>query len=334
METYETLLGRRQALKCLGWAGTGALYALNGGIATSLTLDQAVAGVPPGQRQAATTATFTFLQISDTHVGFAKAANPDPVATLRETVAKIRALPVQPDFLVHTGDISHLAKTEQFDLAQQVLGEIGLPIHFVPGEHDLVDGNDPRPYIARFAPEAKGNGWYSFDVKGVHFVALVNVVQLGSKSMGTLGAEQLAWLKEDLAGFSSSTPIVVLSHFPLWALYPDWGWGTEDGATALALLRRFGSISLATCWPRHRAITRRFPGLLPSCPVTGGRLVSSRTSPAVQPGPMSSPWPRRRKVGQPRCRPDRAAIALPQHGSAARPSAMRRAKAACLPAKQ
>jgi 3',5'-cyclic AMP phosphodiesterase CpdA len=243
METDETLLGRRQALKCLGWAGTGALYALNGGIATSLTLDQAVAGVSSGQRQAATTATFTFLQISDTHVGFAKAANPDPVATLRETVAKIRALPVQPDFLVHTGDISHLAKTEQFDLAQQVLGEIGLPIHFVPGEHDLVDGNDPRPYIARFAPEAKGNGWYSFDVKGVHFVALVNVVQLGSKGMGTLGAEQLAWLKEDLAGLSSSTPIVVLSHFPLWALYPDWGWGTEDGATALAMLRRFGSVT-------------------------------------------------------------------------------------------
>jgi len=243
METDETLLGRRQALKCLGWAGTGALYALNGGIATSLTLDQAVAGVPPGQSQATTTATFTFLQISDTHVGFAKAANPDPVATLRETVAKIRALPVQPDFLVHTGDISHLAKTEQFDLAQQVLGEIGLPIHFVPGEHDLVDGNDPRPFIARFAPEATGDGWYSFDVKGVHFVALVNVVQLGSKGMGTLGAEQLAWLKEDLAGLSSSTPIVVLSHFPLWALYPDWGWGTEDGATALALLRRFGSVT-------------------------------------------------------------------------------------------
>ncbi|GEN98179.1 metallophosphoesterase [Novosphingobium sediminis] len=243
MEIDETLVGRRQAFKCLGWAGTGALYALSGGIATSLTLDQAVAAVPRGQKQAASTAPFAFLQISDTHIGFAKAANPDPVATLRETVAKIRALPVQPDFLVHTGDISHLARPDQFDLAQQVLGEIGLPIHFVPGEHDLVDGNDPRPYIARFAPEAKGNGWYSFDVKGVHFIALVNVVQLGSMGMGTLGADQLAWLKADLAGLSSSTPIVVLSHFPLWALYPEWGWGTEDAATALALLRRFGSVT-------------------------------------------------------------------------------------------
>jgi Icc protein len=243
METEETLLGRRQALKCMGWAGTGALFALSGGIATSLTLEQAIAAVPVVKKPAAATAPFTFLQISDTHIGFAKAANPDPVATLRETVAKIRALPVLPDFLVHTGDISHLAKPEQFDLAQQVLGEIGLPIHFVPGEHDLVDGNDPRPYIARFAPEAKGNGWYSFDVKGVHFVALVNVVQLGSKGMGTLGADQLAWLKEDLAGHSSSTPIVVLSHFPLWALYPDWGWGTDDAAAALALLGRFGSVT-------------------------------------------------------------------------------------------
>ncbi len=243
MVTDSSLLGRRQALKCLGWSGTGALYALSGGIAASLTLDQAIAAVPLGKEPGVATAPFTFLQISDTHIGFAKAANPDPVATLRETVAKVRALPVQPDFVVHTGDISHLAKPEQFDLAQQVLGEIGLPIHFVPGEHDLVDGNDPRPYIARFAPEAKGNGWYSFDVKGVHFVALVNVVQLGSKGMGTLGADQLAWLKADLAGLSSSTPIVVLSHFPLWALYPDWGWGTEDGATALALLGRFGSVT-------------------------------------------------------------------------------------------
>jgi len=243
MENDETLLGRRQALKCLGWAGTGALYALNGGIVTSMTLDQAAAAVTLGRKPAAATAPFTFLQISDTHIGFAKAANPDPVATLRQAVAKIRALPVQPDFVLHTGDISHLARPEQFDLAQQVLGECGLPIHFVPGEHDMVDGNDPRPYIARFAPEAKGNGWYSFNARGVHFVALVNVVQFGSKGMGTLGADQLAWLQGDLAGLSSSTPIVVLSHFPLWALYPDWGWGTEDGATALGLLRRFGSVT-------------------------------------------------------------------------------------------
>lgn len=234
---------RRRALQCLGWAGTGALYTLSGGIAASVTLDQALAKIPRAKAPEVRAKPFTFVQISDTHIGFSKPANPDPIATLRETIAKIKALPTQPDFLVHTGDITHLAKPDQFDQAQQLLSEIGLPIHFVPGEHDMVDGNDPRPYIARFAPQAKGSGWYSFDAQGVHFIALVNVVQLGSKGMGTLGADQLAWLKADLAGKSSSTPIVVLSHFPLWALFPDWGWGTEDGATALALLKRFGSVT-------------------------------------------------------------------------------------------
>jgi hypothetical protein len=235
-------VGRREALQCMGWAGTGALYTLNAGIAMSLTLDQALARPARGGKPA-TVKPFTFLQISDTHIGFSKPANPDPAGTLRDTIAKIKALPVQPDFLVHTGDVTHLAKPEQFDLAQQLLGEIGLPIHFVPGEHDMVDGNDPRPFVNRLAPMAKGHGWYSFDANGVHFIALVNVVQLGNKGMGTLGADQLTWLQADLAARSTSTPIVVLSHFPLWALYPEWGWGTEDGMTALALLRRFGSVT-------------------------------------------------------------------------------------------
>lgn len=234
---------RRKALQCLGWAGTGALYTLSGGVAASLTLDQALAKPYGRSTKPAAVKPFSFVQISDTHIGFSKPANPDPIATLRETIVKIKALPSQPDFLVHTGDITHLAKPDQFEQAQQLLSEIGLPIHFVPGEHDMVDGNDPRPYMARFAPQAKGDGWYSFDAQGVHFIALVNVVQLGSKGMGTLGTDQLAWLKADLAGLSSSTPIVVFSHFPLWALFPDWGWGTEDGNTALALLKRFGSVT-------------------------------------------------------------------------------------------
>lgn len=236
-------IGRREALQCLGWAGTGALYTLSGGVASSLTLDQALAAPAAHGTKAAKVKPFSFLQISDTHIGFSKMANPDPAGTLKETIAKIKALPVQPDFLVHTGDVTHLATPAQFDMAQALLGEIGLPIHFIPGEHDMVDGNDPRPFITRFAPEAKGNGWYSFDANGAHFVALVNVVQLGNKGMGTLGADQLAWLKADLAGQSASTPIVVLSHFPLWALFPDWGWGTEDGMAALAMLRRFGSVT-------------------------------------------------------------------------------------------
>ena len=241
MTSNRNLVDRRNALQCLGWAGTGALFALSGGVASSKTLERALSGSAPGKSPGAKP--FTFVQISDTHVGFAKPANPDPVATLRETIAKIKALPQAPDLVIHTGDVTHLATPAQFDMAQQLLAELGLPIHVIPGEHDMVDGNDPRPFLQRFGKDARGNGWSSFDAGGVHFVALVNVVQLGDMGMGTLGAEQLAWLGADLAGLSSSTPIVVMSHFPLWALYPEWGWGTQDAMQAMTLLSRFGSVT-------------------------------------------------------------------------------------------
>jgi len=236
---------RREFLECMGWAGTGALFTLSGGIASSKMIERAMAA--PRTPVPAVTP-FSFVQISDTHIGFSKPANMDVAATLRETIAKIKALPHQPDFIVHTGDITHLATPEQFDLGQQLIGEIGIPVHFVPGEHDIINGNDPRPYVERFAKGSVGNGWYSFDARGVHFVALVNVLQFVDSGTGKLGADQLEWLKKDLAGLSPSTPIVILSHFPLWPLYPQWGWGTSDGAAALALLRRFGSV---TCLNGH-----------------------------------------------------------------------------------
>lgn len=241
MTSNRNLLDRRAALQCLGWAGTGALFALSGGVASARMLDSAIGTATPGRPGGAKP--FTFVQISDTHVGFSKPANPDPVLTLRETIAKIKALPQAPDLVIHTGDVTHLATPAQFDQAQQLLGEIGLPVHVIPGEHDLVDGNDPRPFLQRFGKDSRGNGWSSFDAGGVHFVSLVNVVQLGDMGMGTLGADQLAWLSADLAGLSSSTPIVVLSHFPLWGLYPEWGWGTQDAAEAMKLLARFGSVT-------------------------------------------------------------------------------------------
>lgn len=233
-------IDRRGMLQCMGWAGTGALFTMHGGVAFSRMLD----GEGQEVAEAHAVKPFSFVQISDTHIGFSKAANPDPIGTLRETIAKVKALPTAPDFIVHTGDISHLAKPEQFDTARMLLAELNLPIHFIPGEHDILDGSDPRPFLAQFGQGTTGNGWYSFDAGGVHFVALVNVVQLGDRGMGTLGADQIAWLTRDLAPISASTPIVVLSHFPLWALYPDWGWGTVDGAQALALLRRFGSVTV------------------------------------------------------------------------------------------
>jgi len=229
-------MNRRHALRCMGWAGTGALFTLSGGIASSLTLDAALASETKAQG-------LSFVQISDTHIGFSKPANPDPLASLRQTIARIRALPRQPDFILHTGDVTHLATPAQFDTAQQMLSDIGLPIFAVPGEHDMVDGVDPRAFNARFGKDVRGDGWFSFDASGVHFVGLVNSAMLGASGQGTLGRAQLDWLKADLAGLSASTPVVLLSHFPLWPLYPDWGWGTADAAEAFALLRRFGSVT-------------------------------------------------------------------------------------------
>jgi 3',5'-cyclic AMP phosphodiesterase CpdA len=228
-------VARRGFLQCMAWAGTGVLWTMSGGVGSS-----ALASSPP----TALGGSLSFVQISDSHIGFKKPANPDPLGTLKETIARIKAMPVQPRFVLHTGDITHLATPEQFDLAQSALSEIGVPVHYVPGEHDIVDGSDPRPYLARFAPDAKGDGWYSFDEAGVHFIGLVNVVHSGDGGIGTLGAAQIAWLKDDVAHLRSSTPIVVFAHFPLWALYTDWGWGTADAAEALSSLSRFGSVTV------------------------------------------------------------------------------------------
>lgn len=234
---------RRQFLECMGWAGTGAVFALSGGIARSATIEQAQALARHHRPSPVAVRPFSFVQISDTHIGFAKPANPDPIATLRETVAKIKTLAQQPDLILHTGDITHLAKPEQFDTAQALLSELAIPIRFIPGEHDLVDGTDPRAFLGRFGQGSSGDGWFSFDMNGVHFIGLVNVAHLGDQGMGTLGKDQLVWVRADLAAQAASTPIVVMSHFPLWSLYPQWGWATADAAALFAMLRRFGSVT-------------------------------------------------------------------------------------------
>ena len=240
MTDEENWLDRRGALRCMGWAGTGALFSMSGGIAASTLIESALARAVDGP---AIGSALRFVQISDTHIGFNKPANPDPVASLRTTIARIKALAVPPDFVVHTGDVTHLATAQQFDMAQQLLGEIGLPVILVPGEHDLVDGVDTRPFNSRFGRDVQGDGWFSFDAKGVHFIGLVNAAMLGDRGQGTLGQAQIDWLRKDLAPLSASTPIVLLSHFPLWPLYPDWGWGTADAAGLFDLLRRFGSVT-------------------------------------------------------------------------------------------
>ena len=140
--------------------------------------------------------------------------------------------------------MSHLSEAEEFDALEQNLKQIKTGgIFYVPGEHDVLSDNGAL-YRERFGKKTLGAGWYSFDKNGVHFVGLVNVVNIREGGLGVLGAEQLDWLKKDLAPLPASTPIVVFAHIPLWAVYPQWGWGTDDAEQALGFLRRFGSVTV------------------------------------------------------------------------------------------
>jgi 3',5'-cyclic AMP phosphodiesterase CpdA len=228
-------VSRRKILECMTWAGTGVLWTVGGGMPRSL-------GVI-GEATAAETGGLSFLQISDSHVGFDKAANPNAIGTLEESIRKIKTLPVKPAFIIHTGDITHLSKPSEFDNADRLIAEGRLDVHYVPGEHDFLDEGE-KLYRERYGRGSKGAGWYSFDANGVHFIALVNVLDLKAGGLGNLGDEQLEWLEDDLEGRSASTPIVVFAHIPLWSVYPAWGWGTEDAARALDYLKRFGSVTV------------------------------------------------------------------------------------------
>jgi len=232
-------IDRRGFLKCMAWAGTGTLCAIQGGVLKSFALDSQTGSAMDPQ----TASAFNFVQISDSHMGFNKPANPDVIATLKTAVDKINALPQPPEFILHTGDISHLSSPEQFDTVDQILKAANREVFVVPGEHDVLN-DDGKMFRERYAKTAKGSGWYSFDKNGVHFVGLVNVMNLKAGGLGTLGNEQLEWLEDDVKHLKSSTPIVVFAHIPLWTVYPQWGWGTDDGAQALSYLRRFGSVTV------------------------------------------------------------------------------------------
>jgi 3',5'-cyclic AMP phosphodiesterase CpdA len=228
---------RRHVLKCMTWAGAGVLWTIGGGVPRSLGI------IGEAQAQAQAAGGLTFLQISDSHIGFDKPANPNAAGTLEEAIAKVKALPTKPAFMIHTGDITHLSKPKEFDDADRIIKTSGLDVHYVPGEHDIID-EEVKLYRERYGKNAKGSGWYSFDQDGVHFVGLVNVMNLKAGGLGALGEEQLAWLADDLKGKSASTPIVVFAHIPLWVVYEQWGWGTEDGGRALELLKKFGSVTV------------------------------------------------------------------------------------------
>jgi len=238
-------IDRRGFLECMAWAGTGVLWMMSGGILKSYGMSQMIDKASGRLKSGLVVpkSDFTFVQISDSHIGFTKPANPDVVGTLQATIDKINAMPAAPSFILHTGDLSHLAQADQFDTLEQSLKSAKTDkVFYVPGEHDVTDNG--KLYLERYGKGTKGNGWYSFDSNGVHFVGLVNAFVQVDAGLGTLGADQLKWLADDLKGLSSSTPIVVFAHIPLWAVYPQWGWGTKDSEQALALLKRFGSVSV------------------------------------------------------------------------------------------
>jgi len=228
---------RRKVLQCMGWGSAGILWTVAGGVPRASALDQAK---PEMLAQAGA---FSFVQISDTHIGFNKDPNPTPDATLKDALAQIAAMKSRPAFLIHTGDVSHLSKPSELDAAAEIVKTAGLDTFYVPGEHDTIN-DDGKAFFERFGRAKNTDGWYSFDQNGIHFVGLVNVLNLKAGGLGSLGSDQLEWLEADLKSKSASTPIVVLAHMPLWALYPEWGWGTDDAAQALTYLKRFGSVTV------------------------------------------------------------------------------------------
>ena len=240
MADHKLLHSRRGALKCMAFGGAGTLFALAGGVFTPI--DLAVAATNPAELTRLGKP--LFVQISDTHIGFNKEANPDVNGTLGRSIDLVNAMTEQPALIIHTGDITHLSRPAEFDTAQQLFSRLRTSeMHTVPGEHDTSDAGVSE-YFSRFGKASGNRGYYSFDHGGVHFVGLVNVLQFKPGGLGTLGDEQLAWVAADLKGRSASMPVVVFAHMPLWTIYEPWGWGTGDAGALMEQLRRFGSVTV------------------------------------------------------------------------------------------
>ena len=284
----ENDLDRRHFLECMAWVGTGALWTMSGGVLKGSPLESPTVA---STRQGA--ADLRFVQISDSHIGFDKPANTDVTATLREAVARIRGAAESPAFVLHTGDLTHLSRPAEFDTLQQVLSELSIPVFYVPGEHDVLD-DEGRNYLQRFGKGTRGAGWYSFDQQGVHFIGLVNVVNLRAGGLGTLGTEQLDWLERDLRPLATSTPIVVFAHIPLWSVYPDWGWGTDDSERALSYLRRFGSVSVLN--GHIHQVMQKVEGHVTFHTAMSTAFPQPAPGTAASPGPMKVADDRLRKV--------------------------------------
>ncbi len=272
-------IDRRGFLKCMAWAGTGVVFAVNAGVLESRPLGAATRSGAAGG--------FGFVQISDSHIGFNKEANKDVIATLEAAVAKVNALPAPPDFVVHTGDLTHLSKPAEFDTLAQALGGMRAGrVFYVPGEHDVI-GDNGKAYLERHGAGTRGDGWFSFDHKGVHFLGLVNVLNLKAGGLGSLGREQLEWIEADLKPLRSSTPVVVFAHVPLWTVYPEWGWGTEDSSQALAYLKRFGSVTVLN--GHIHQVLQKVEGRVTFHTAASTAFPQPRPGTAPGPGPMKVP---------------------------------------------
>jgi Icc protein len=280
---------RRHFLTCMAWVGTGAVWTMASGILKGSPLGAAVRTATGSHADGA----LRFVQISDSHIGFDKPANTDVTATLRAAIAKIKAAPEPPAFVLHTGDLTHLSKPGEFDTVQQVLSELSLPVFYVPGEHDILDDNGSS-YLQRFGKGTQGTGWYSFDHGGTHFIGLVNVVNLKAGGLGTLGNEQLEWLERDVKHHKSSTPIVVFAHIPLWSVYPEWGWATEDSTRALSYLKRFGSVSVLN--GHIHQVMQKVEGHVTFHTAMSTAFAQPAPGAAPSPGPMKVPDDRLRQL--------------------------------------
>ncbi len=273
---------RRGFLKCMAWAGTGTLCVLQGGVLKSFALSDVLQ-----QKVGHMKGDLSFVQISDSHIGFNKDANPDVTATLREAIAKVNALPTPPAFVLHTGDLTHLSKPEEFDTLAESLKSLKTDqIFYVPGEHDVLNDNG-QMFHERFARQGQGDGWYSFDKNGAHFIGLVNVMNLKAGGLGTLGPDQLEWIEKDVSQLKSSTPIVVFAHIPLWAVYPQWGWGTDDSEQALSYLKRFGSVTVLN-GHIHQTM-QKVEGNVTFHTATSTAFPQPQPGQAASPGPMKVP---------------------------------------------
>jgi len=280
-------IDRRGFLECMAWAGTGVLWASSGGVLSSRLVTEASA--------ADAAAGFSFVQVSDTHVGFKGEANPDAAATLQQVVDRVNALRPAPAFLLHTGDQTHGQKPGAFDTVAEILkGAKVERAFYVPGEHDVfLDGG--KEYLARYGQgTVGGRGWQSFDYKGTHVVGLVNVLKYKGEGMGSLGDDQIAWLEKDLAPLGSSTPIVIFSHVPLWAVYPKWGWTTEDAERALASVRRFGSVTVLN--GHIHQVLRKVEGTIAFHTAMSTAFPQPAPGSAPSPGPMKIPEAEARRM--------------------------------------